>query len=954
MRDNILQICRQVLENAYRTKLGIEFGNTINDIKKGSQPVWLDVSDDDLTSKPSSTESKAGLLLDPEIGILTYILPFHEKNDLRSQIKRALALRSQLSIERNYNDKIADSDDERGAWRIILHWLVNESMKSKWIDQIMAVRRDTGYSEELTFEALFLTSNEPKADIERYGFPRLLLTTREVFKKAHIKEITQWLSANELVENALAGFVSQFHVPEQCKFAQDIIETMQRGRTSSNTVGDANQPPTKPKTIRRIHIRNFRNLRDSRFDFGSQPVSASIVHGPNGTGKSSLCEAISVALFQSSFRYKKFVDRGREPDIIARDRTTDYLEQYLAPVEDAQGGPEIALDEQSLTRPRLINTDSTGEVDIAMCGTILTQDMSLEFAQMPADELGARVLRGYSDLADHIEEYTESRANQANAERKEFLRDLGLSAAITKIETAYERIAQHEINQSLPPLSPSLVVWLDKAGTILGTSAGDFPSRWQTWGDDEKRKELSRRIARSSKSPENIMGDLRKWLDTYNELASRSAELIKKAKSRIASIQHELEGATARITAWGEWLEKHAEAPQMCASPESDALSKSRHELQMKQKQVLERGHSVKAHLDHLMQVEAYVRETWSKEHVDDCPTCGASHAEHGGILKVVESLRAKTAVERDRLRGEYAATKTQIEAATKKLPELGQARCPLSSEEQASIVEALQWLIPETARFAEWISVKAQRDMLLAAVAEMQQMPPVPQTRDAQREADGVTQKILSRFQQADNVFQAPMNWKPVKEKLNTTLAEIVKNHLPDTLARLWVELALNLTSASWLLPERPCIDVTTRRGNKRSTVRVKGRLARYILNQAEAHILGLAWFFTQYLTRGRFFHACMVMDDPAHELDQTSFRDLCRLWETIMRLHRVYDRPLKLIVTLNQESRATEAARATAGILSVLNWAADQEEHISAISVIGEGFRSPQPSILFEKTGT
>jgi len=283
-----------------------------------------------------------------------------------------------------------------------------------------------------------------------------------------------------------------------------------------------------------------------------------------------------------------------------------------------------------------------------------------------------------------------------------------------------------------------------------------------------------------------------------------------------------------------------------------------------------------------------------------------------------------------------------------------GQSQCPLSDEEQTSIVESLQWLIPETTSFSEWISVKAQREMLLATIVEIQQMPPVPETRDSQGEAERITQKIFSRFQQADKVFHDPTNWKPVKEKLTQTLAEIVNKHLPDTLAKLWLEIALNITAAPWLLPERPSIDVVTKRGEKSSTVRVKNRLARYILNQAETHTLGLAWFFTQYLTRGRFFHACMVMDDPAHELDQTSYRELCRLWETMIRMHHVYDRPLKLIIMLNQESRAIEAARATGGILSVLSWTYYQEKPINAISIIGEGFHAPQPSSLFEKTGT
>jgi hypothetical protein len=91
--------------------------------------------------------------------------------------------------------------------------------------------------------------------------------------------------------------------------------------------------------------------------------------------------------------------------------------------------------------------------------------------------------------------------------------------------------------------------------------------------------------------------------------------------------------------------------------------------------------------------------------------------------------------------------------------------------------------------------------------------------------------------------------------------------------------------------------------------------------------------------------------MDDPAHELDQTSFRQLCRLLETLMRLHRIYKTPLTLAVMLNQESRAVDAARSTGGTLAVLGWSRVQDEPIQATNVIGEGFYPPQPVILFER---
>lgn len=283
----------------------------------------------------------------------------------------------------------------------------------------------------------------------------------------------------------------------------------------------------------------------------------------------------------------------------------------------------------------------------------------------------------------------------------------------------------------------------------------------------------------------------------------------------------------------------------------------------------------------------------------------------------------------------------------------MGLAECPLGAEDQSRLSESFQWLVPPGKSLKEWIQIKSQRELLLQDIAVLRQVPALPTVVNTELESERVGQSIILQFREADSTFEAPNNWKPVKAKLTETLAEIVRDHLPNTLGSLWLELAMNLTSAPWLLPDRLSIDVAIRRGEQRSTVRVKDRLARYILNQSEVHTLGLAWFFASYLTRGRFFHACMVMDDPAQELDQTSFRDLCRLWETFVRLHKVYKRPLKLIIMLNQENRAVEATRATGGLLYVLDWARDQDRTIRKISVVGDGFYAPEPTGLFEKTG-
>jgi hypothetical protein len=949
-----LLICRDVLAEAYRAKLGLEIGDSVSELEALKKPVWRTVSGDDLISERSADSTdKAGLLLDPEIGILAYILPFSGKTILKNQIARALKLRSRLSIERNYTGGAADTDYDPGAWRVVLHWLASATERETWTDQMMEVRRETAFSEEISMDALFITAGRIEEQIGSYGFPRLLLTTREVLKKKRLDEITQWLSANKLVEVALSGFASSFNKPAQAELAGEVVRAMYEFNNASPAADASNSAPDKPKTLCNIRIRNFRNLRDARFDFGKGPVSASIVHGPNGTGKSSLCEALSLALFQSSFRYKAFSDRNREKDVTATDRGREYISKYLTPIEDPKSEPRIALDGQDFVTPHLVGNEKAQEVDLAMNGTILTQDSSLEFTRMPSHELGARVLRGYSELADHIDQFTESRVNQASTLRQEFLRGLGFSAAITKADTAYERIAKREIDLALPAFPHSLVTWLESADNLPGNSSSGLVLQWRAWGE-LGRNELAKEFAESNNNETKLTEETRRWLARFNQLAIGSSEVIKGIEAKMESIRTEFDSAATKIKVWGEWLERRAQSPDASSSPEAEPIAKKLGELQVLQEQVLERGRSAGGHFEHLATVEAFVRETWSKDHSGECPTCGTDHTAHGGILKVVEELRAQTSSERDRLRQEFREIKVQIEQTQKQLAELGQTQCPLSSEDQSKLAEALQWLVPTDTNLSDWVGLKPQRETLLRAIATLHQIPSAPSGVDVDGSAESVVKKILSRCRAADETFEAPNNWKPVKEKLTQILASIVNEHLPNTLEKLWSELALNLTAAPWLLPDPFRIDVVTRRGEHASTIRVKGRLARYILNQAEIHTLGLAWFFARYLTRGRFFHSCIVMDDPAHELDQTSFRDLCRLWETTMRLHRVYHRPLKLIVMLNQESRAVEAARATGAILSVLGWERQQEiQSVRSISVIGEGFHAPQPSVMFAASG-
>jgi hypothetical protein len=960
----ILETCRDYIQRAYREKLGTEFSDSLSQLETGRQPVWRFVSAEDLTAGATPAERGVGALLDPEIGLLFYLARFESGTNLRQQIICAVALSSRLSIQARSAAEVGDAGDPRGSWRVVLHWLVDARDRQAWIKEVADVRRETAFSEDVSLDAVFLDPDEDvENQLERHGFPRLLLETRAVLRKQRPGDVTRWMSADDLVKAALAGFSSRFEKPEQRELADQIVQVMEQsanGAKPGPDVAEFHENSAKPLTLDRVRIENFRNLRGTILDFGPEQVSAEIIHGSNGTGKTSLCEAIALALFGSSSAYRAFSDKTREKDVGVTDRGREYVTRYLTPLGSASRSsgdtrPKVSLNEKPLVPLQLVAPSDTSNSEVAMDGTVLYQDTSLEFAKMPAQELGARILRGYSGLADQIEEIVENRVLQASTNRQDFLRTFGLSASITKVDTAFVRMARREIDRSLPGFPRPLVEWLDT--TQVGAQ---LAWRWQEWGNESSRNALASRLSLLDTSPANLEVEIRTWLEEFNALAALSAEVVKNIDARIGPLRQELDMVVGRIKTWGEWLAGTKAASEVPSAervgpdPQATSSANKLEALQAEQQRIIEQGRNAARHFEHLTQVEAYVRETWGRQEPNRCPTCGVDHAERGGILPVIQSWREQTTGERDRLRHEYSRLKAEIGDLQRSLADLGQGHCPISIGEQSRISEALRWLVSGQADFRQWITVKSQREEILATLSALKHVPIVPAAVNADDEAARVARELSWQFADARQIFEAPSNWKPVREKLIATLADIVNRHLPRTLGALWSELFLNLTPAPWLLPERPAIEIATKRGEQAATLQVKGRLARYILNQSEVHILGLGWFFSRYLTRGRFSHACVIMDDPACELDQPGFRDLCRLCESLLRLHRVYQRPFRLILTLNQETRAMEAARATGGVLLSLGWAPDQSNLPAPVRVIAEGLYPPQPVRLFQKVAS
>jgi len=941
---NKIDECQRYIASQYRTQLGQTLNNDLERLRDGKGPVWLRVSYEDLTTSALATEEHGGALLDPDIGVILFLIPFTTTMDIRAQVVRALALRSSLSSHRITQDK-RDPLDPLGSWRIFVHWLVDSSDTSKWYADVVEIRQETGFSEEIVFDLIEISETGIEQSLKTHGLPRLLLTCRHVLKKTRSEEAVEWQSADHHVKQALERFDEDFRVADQKILAREVVRAIESFVPSESL---AEALPSRPLPLKSIGIRQFRNLRDIQLPIGASDHSALVIHGPNGTGKSSITEAISIALFKSSWRYRQFSDIEREKDISARDRRADYLNGYIRPLSNPSAIPEVNIDRSEWRAIDLCDSTAVADIETDMNGTILTQERTSEFCLMNQSALAAQVVRDYSNLADFIEETVGNLVNQAQDGRVQLLRENGLTAQITKLETAYPKIAKRILKEHGPAIALPVVQWLEGIAAVVPGRAEALSIRWRNWDSDQAKDELAAEIAKSQSNSQRLQQTIQFWVEDYNRLIRDSAGVLSELQLRFGILGSEARNVLDDLDVWGLWLQK-TQSTESKNAPDTQELTERQTALELEVSVLLGRGRDATRRLKHVQASEEFIQSSWVADHANECPTCSSDLTTRGGILNVVKELTELLTLQRQELLSQHQVVNEQLNEVRTKLAESGLEQCPVPIDQRDLIRDRFSVLMPEGTDFDAYIAVEGNRVALRATFEFGQRIPSLPDERHAETLGSEIAQEILRSFQQAEAAFKGPDDWKPVQAKLNDKLRDIVQQHLPNTLEKLWIELALSLTPAPWLLPARPQMATNVQRRQRTLSLRVNGSLARYILNQAEVHTLGLAWFFTRYLTHGRFQMPLIVLDDAAQEQDETTYRDFCRLLETFMRLHRASGVPLKVIAMLNQEARAVELAKATRGTLAILSWSKNQSDSLELIDVNGPEDLATSPEFLF-----
>lgn len=904
-----------------------------------TKPTWLWV---DEHLKTTTLQQDGALVIDPEIGVCLFILPYNSQK-LNIQIAKALSYRSKLLFE--YSPEFADAN---GMWNIILHWYVEQKDLDDWVKQVADIRRESSQIEEVPIDAIIYKQSEIQNALEKHRFPRLLLQTRSILSKDKYDDIEKWSSANTKIkfavqrakENLTDKLDNQLHnqiFNEIDTFIEKEDRTEELSEKSLN----------ETQTYKNISVKNFRNINTLDIPLGDEnSITASIIHGPNGTGKSSIFEAFSFGLGNTSKRYKTYLE---DPN---RNRKNAYKEEYLFSI-NKHDTPAISIN----ATDHLIDCEhdifeSSKRLNM-ISGTLLSQEQTGEFTKMPRSELGNIIVGQSSTLAMALQDFITSRYNQVREVQKEYLKLYGINAQVKKIDTASQKVIELYLNQVFTVPS-SFLNWLSNNQLLehpFFMAAQVFKKEWEDFVS-QKEIHVKALIGGSEDQKQQLLAKL---LSNKGRLLSKNHEFYNSVNKYASLFDHDL---VADIEKWSQWLC----AQTYFANKDSShivELKTQRNELSKQREKVVKNGQRLKARIEHIQTVQIFMdSHAWDEESPNECPSCGSDLTNRQGAHQAISLLLQQSQSEQDTLRDEYKILIDKIKQLDSVLLSLGEMPNPLSSERQTELQEKLLWLIPNDITFSEYLSSESNMIFLKEILLIVQRRQPINEKIYNENEISAMSIEIAKKIEHEiisiKENFEQERAWAQVEKVINEEIMHIIDEHLPSTYQLLWMEIAQALTPAPWQYQGKVQLDADLK--NKQSTVTVDivgsddgiQRLAHYILNGAEIHVLGLAWFFTRYFTFGRFQHAAIVLDDPAQEMDQHTFKDLCRFFEILVRLHRVKKIPLSFVVMLHQDERAVELVRILNGWLHQLRWNNDGNVDMVTLKLMTDEFKAPFPNFL------
>jgi len=934
--ENPLEVVRVELEKLYARLIGQELrvSSSLNDM--GSDPHWV-YQDQDLNVSRNPEFASGAAVFDPEIGLCLLLQKFSRELDIRPQITKALRVRSRLRPRQE--DRLAAADD-LGEWSVVVHWIVEESDFEAWVDQVSGMRRDTAHFEELPVDAVINLCNDWALSCALHGFPRLLLRTREVIRRRNFSEAFDWISADTKIAEKVRRLPIEASSATEQRLAESLLQQLDRlsgDRVRSSSAGK------EAVLLKRIRVQDFRNIGSLNISFGEpgRDVSCHVFQGPNGSGKSSIFEAVSLAVAGVSSR---LIDFCEDSNVKTRGKARDYIAQYLPALNVDARTPLVAINEEELSAIEPLDDEDATERARLISGTFMSQAFNDSLVHKAAQQLGADVAGSYSVISEWLLRYIIDARNSAETLRADFNRRWGLRANVTKVETARSRIVEVALNQAVPAPEPILErLNSERLATFEGLSTlASQLRRLERWNADRSR------VVEALSSVDTVAEAEALLLTYFKDYQSVVPEIVREANRLFRLMVGLSREFSKNVWTYATWASSRAGVA--VNSEVLERLQVEREQIRKELGESVARGRSLSLRLEHLKLAEEFISGHWNDAHPDECPTCGTDFDALGGISAAVNQIREETAAGVEEERARYRALQAKEKEIIAEQERNGASELPLGDEAANEVRSIVHRLFGEEREAEEVFSQSGGVDLLLSVVALMQRpLPSIAQIEDVDALAKEVSSSIFVAFNQFTEVSETPDAWKSLEARYLKGMTEAIVEHLPESVQALWLELARNMMPARWQSAGEVRFDVEPRRGNPEARVVVRGKsrsaLAAHILNGAEVHNLALSWFIVRYLTYGRFNYAFLVLDDPAQQMDQPTFRDLCRLLNNLLRLHKRHEIPLTMLVFLHQDERALDAARATDALLHLLRWNRGGPNLITSMRMRAESYRPVRP---------
>jgi hypothetical protein len=892
-------------------------------------------------------DSAVGFLLDQDLGTWFRFVPLSDpattSSRVQAEVMTALGDGSQLLWKAGITD--SEAADENGAWKIALIFIADVRCKSAWESAIQTLRAKSGFTEEIAIDVIFVRDEDELGVKLQAGdaIPHLMLHTRKLLALP-LDQLQTWASADSKVEAMIRELPSQFSEAKDRELVVDLV-----GRILRDYVAPGSNAVQSPRRYDRLEIRTTRNISD--FDLAlrhrSHPVLARIIYGPNGTGKSGIFEALSLAVASTSRRLDVYLSDKDEGRTI---NGASYVTRVLTALDGGEA-PSITLDGDAALRNLPKDLAESRERLASADGTLLAQEDARRFVEMSGAELGARVLTGYSTLARSLQRVCEDEYRTANTQRQNWLRTFGINVAVKRADSRLINLVQHFLQAQFPPGSQQIGSWLAAVETRIPAKVVEARRLAAAWGDIDGR--AKRDSVAQSVVPLDSLGArsdcvrlIGAWVERRQSVIASINLLLKEISSATSDLAQHRGEIDTDLKAWQRWLNR----PDPPIAPSAEIVEGAEQKLAAKLAELKGEGTALGEHLQHLKHVKDAFLPTWISRHPDDCPTCGVKHSEQGGIAEVVTRLERDVSSKIEKAREDYAALLAQARAAAARREERGE--CPLSEDRRIELAALL--MTDDSGYESLQDQLKQQRgEQIVRSIDALLNPPPLPPPEDSATAGERLWSLVEKEEARGIALWDLPDRWARIQESVNKQCSAIVEQHLPSTLQAVWTELAMVLTPARWNLSGNPSMATDSKsQDSLRIIVGGDGRSVgvKHIFNQAENHVLGLAWFFTRYLSSGRSKHQLIALDDPAQEMDQTTFRAFTRFVQTLCRLHERLSLPLTFVLLLHQEDRALDAARATNHQLTALRWARtistrDSVEHLILMT---EEFRAPLPRDL------